>query len=149
MTSTARRSNTEEISNVIDVLADALRKKNVEGVVSVYAPDNVMFVLAPPLQYTKENAPSGKGVEAWFSTFDGPLGYELRDLKITSGNDIAFSHSLSHLTGKKTSGEAVDLWYRETLCFQRLGSEWKIAHQHESVPFYMDGSGKAATDLKP
>ena len=57
MTSTARRSNTEEISNVIDVLVGALRGKNVEGVVSVYAPDNVMFVLAPPLQYTKENAP--------------------------------------------------------------------------------------------
>jgi hypothetical protein len=25
----------------------------------------------------------------------------------------------------------------------------KIAHEHESVPFYMDGSFKAAVDLTP
>jgi ketosteroid isomerase-like protein len=26
---------------------------------------------------------------------------------------------------------------------------WKIAHEHTSVPFYMDGSFRAAIDLKP
>ena len=27
--------------------------------------------------------------------------------------------------------------------------QWKIMHEHSSVPFYMDGSFKAAVDLKP
>jgi PhnB protein len=26
---------------------------------------------------------------------------------------------------------------------------WKIAHLHQSVPMYMDGSLRAAVDLKP
>lgn len=26
---------------------------------------------------------------------------------------------------------------------------WRIAHRHESVPFYMDGSNRAAVDLTP
>jgi hypothetical protein len=26
---------------------------------------------------------------------------------------------------------------------------WKVTHEHFSVPFYMDGSNKAAIDLKP
>jgi PhnB protein len=26
---------------------------------------------------------------------------------------------------------------------------WKAMHEHLSVPFYMDGSKKAAVDLKP
>jgi PhnB protein len=26
---------------------------------------------------------------------------------------------------------------------------WKIVHEHSSTPFYMDGSYRAAVDLKP
>jgi ketosteroid isomerase-like protein len=46
-------------------------------------------------------------------------------------------------------GEKVDMWLRETLCFRKIDGKWKITHEHESVPFYMDGSFKAAVDLKP
>jgi ketosteroid isomerase-like protein len=54
------------------------------------------------------------------------------------------------LSGTKTDGEKADVWwFRQTLCFRRSGGEWRIAHQHESVPFYMDGSYRAAVDLKP
>jgi PhnB protein len=28
-------------------------------------------------------------------------------------------------------------------------ANWKIAHEHDSVPFYMDGSFKASIDLTP
>ena len=116
---------------------------------SHYAADNVMFVMAPPLQYTPGNSPGKQGVEEWFATWDGPLGYEIRDLKITASDDVAFSHSLNRMSGTKTDGEKVDMWLRATLCFRKIGGQWKIAHEHESVPFYMDGSYKAAVDLKP
>ena len=33
--------------------------------------------------------------------------------------------------------------------FRKVDGTWKIAHAHTSVPFYMDGSFKAATDLNP
>ncbi len=46
-------------------------------------------------------------------------------------------------------GEKVDMWLRETLCFRKIDGKWKITHEHESVPFCMDGSFKAAVDLKP
>jgi hypothetical protein len=29
------------------------------------------------------------------------------------------------------------------------GDAWTVAHEHTSVPFYMDGSLKAAVDLAP
>lgn len=35
-----------------DEWANALRARDADGVVSYYAPDNVMFTLAPPLRYT-------------------------------------------------------------------------------------------------
>ena len=148
-TAAARPNNEAGISKVIETLGNGLRAKNADAVMSLYAADSVVFVLAPPLQYTQENSPGKKGFEDWFATFEGPLGYEIRDLKIDLQNEIGFSHNLSHLTGTKTTGEKVDLWYRETLCFHQIDGQWKIVHQHESVPFYMDGSGKAALDLKP
>lgn len=46
-------------------------------------------------------------------------------------------------------GEKVDLWFRATLGFRKIAGQWKIVHEHSSVPFYMDGSFKAAVDLKP
>ena len=43
----------------------------------------------------------------------------------------------------------IDLWVRCTAGLSRRGGAWKITHQHTSVPFLMDGSFKAAVDLKP
>jgi ketosteroid isomerase-like protein len=53
------------------------------------------------------------------------------------------------MSGTRTDGGETDVWVRQTLCLRRIGDAWKIAHEHTSVPFYMDGSNKAALDLKP
>jgi PhnB protein len=135
-----------QIHRVIDDWARALRNKDADGVVSHYAPDLVHFSLAPPLLSAVSNA---KGLNEWFATWQGPIGYEIRDLSVAIGDDVAFSHSLNRMHGTKTEGSKGDLWFRHTLCFRKIHGEWKIAHEHESVPFYMDGSFKAAVDLKP
>jgi PhnB protein len=106
----------------------------------------VHYSLAPPLVSTDADA---KGLDAWFATWKGPLGYEIVDLEITAGDDVAFGHGLTRLHGTKIDGEKSDIWFRQTLCFQKVAGEWKLAHGHESVPFYMDGSLRAAVDLKP
>ena len=72
-----------------------------------------------------------------------------RDLNITAGDDVAFCHSLIRLSGTTTDGEKADVWFRLTLCLRKIGGEWQITHRRESVPFYMDGSYRAAVDLRP
>ena len=66
-------------------------------------------------------------------------------MKITAGDVAAFANALVHMTG----GEAVDLWFRQTLGLKLFAGAWKIVHEHDSVPFYMDGSYRAAVDLTP
>jgi PhnB protein len=134
------------IRALIDDWSRAMRAKDVDGVMAHHAPDGVVFDLAPPLTSTGADA---EGLRAWFDTWQGPIGYEIRDLNITAADVAAFCHSLYRLSGTKSDGEKVDVWFRQTLCFRNLGGEWRIAHQHESVPFYMDGSYRAAVDLKP
>ena len=48
-----------------------------------------------------------------------------------------------------TKGPKIDIWFRHTLGFRKIDGRWKITHEHSLVPFYMDGSHKAAVDLKP
>ena len=134
------------IRALVDGWARAMRAKDVDGVLAHYEPDSVTFDLAPPLISMGADA---NVLQAWFATWRGPLGYELRDLDITVGDDAAFCHSLNRLSGTKIDGEKADVWFRQTLCLRRIGGAWKIAHQHESVPFYMDGSFRAAVDLTP
>ena len=73
----------------------------------------------------------------------------MQGFKITAGDEVAFAHGLIHMTGRKTDGEQVDLWFRQTVGLKLLHGAWKIVHEHDSVPFYMDGSFRAAVDLKP
>ena len=47
------------------------------------------------------------------------------------------------------SREQVDLWFRSTVGLRRTADGWQITHEHDSTPFYMDGSDRAALDLKP
>ena len=137
-----------EIRTLMDNWTRAVRAKDAKAVVSHFAADIVTFDLAPPLQHSGANAIE-KSLEEWFPTFDGPVGYEVRDLSIAAGDDTAFSHSLNRISGKRTGGEETDVWVRATVCYRKIGGKWKVVHEHSSVPFYMDGSYKAAVDLKP
>lgn len=137
-----------QIRQLIDAWAEALRAKDLNGVMSAYAPDILVFDIAPPLLYRGADA-YGKNYEDWFATWEGWIGYEIRDLRITAGDDVSFSHSLNRVYGKRTDGEETDVWMRVTACFRKINGDWLIAHEHTSVPMYMDGSDRAAVDLKP
>jgi|SRR6185312_743261 len=133
------------IRSLIEARSDALRRKDVPALSRTGTRDITVYSLAPPLV----SAGGLDGVRAWFATWDGPMGYELRDLKLTVGDRAAFSHALAHMTGRRTDGVETDLWFRLTLGFSKRGGGWKITHEHHSTPFAMDGSFRAATDLKP
>jgi uncharacterized protein (TIGR02246 family) len=135
------------IRECIESWARALRAKDVEGVMAHYTPDIVTFDLAPPLQHTGDAY--RRGFEEWFRTVRGPIALEIRDLRITAGEDVAFGHSLNHISGARTTGEETDVWVRATVCLRKTGGQWLVAHEHSSVPFYMDGSYRAAVDLAP
>lgn len=145
------RENDEQAVRIIESQLAALSSKDVRGAIDVYAKagENVMYTLAPPLRsQNSDETTAAESVHKWFDSWDGPLWFESKDLQITVSGDLALSTSLRHLIGDK-DGQHIDMWTRKTLGFKRIDGRWKIIHDHESVPFYMDGSLKAAVDLKP
>lgn len=137
------------VATLRDDLTSAIRAKDADRVLGCFAAEPVLYLLAPPLQLSENEGAAGDTLKVWFATFQGPIGYEVSDLRIAAGADIAYCHSLNRISGKRSDGEATDIWIRETLGLRKVGGEWKIAHQHQSVPFYMDGSFKVAIDLTP
>ena len=126
--------------------ADALRRKDVEALIRDCAPNVLVSDLAPPLTHRGIDR---AGLTAWLDTWDGPIDLDQRELTFTLGEPVAFATSLNRISGRKRTGEQVDLWFRATVCFEKSKGRWRVVHEHTSVPFYMDGSLRAAVDLTP
>jgi ketosteroid isomerase-like protein len=86
--------------------------------------------------------------EEAFSLFPGPIDYEIADLDITVGDDVAFAHSFNRLSGTMNNGQMIGNWLRWTACFRKINGKWLIAHMQASVPVDLE-TGKAVLDLKP
>jgi uncharacterized protein (TIGR02246 family) len=125
----------------------ALRAMDLEGVMSLYAPDIVSFDIVPPLRHVGAEAKRKNWVDA-FAMYQRPLGYEIRDLTITLGDDVAFGHSLNRVSGTLKNGNKTDFWLRWTTCFRKIDGNWLIAHDQVSVPLDLE-SGRALLNLEP
>ena len=134
-----------EIQAVLDAFNKGLNDKDPAAVTALYAGDAKIFSLAPPLA----EGPDEAGLALWLSSWDGPVKQELRDFRIEVSGDVAFAYGFIRVCAKTNDGEEAEWWMRATRCFKKTGDGWKIVNEHDSVPFYMDGSDKAALDLTP
>ena len=146
-TATSKAADEAQIQRLMDDQAKAVRVKDIDGSVSNYAPDIVSFDVVNGLQKIGLDA-CRRRAEEWFSSFEGPIGYEIRNLSISTGDDLAFCHSLNHVNGTKTDGDEIDMWWRSTVCYRKIDGKWMLTHEHNSVPFDVE-SGRASLDLKP
>ena len=147
---TGIRNETNEIQvrELIDCWVTAIRAKDVDALMLNYEPNILLYDLAPPLLYHGADV-CRKNWQEWFTSFQGLIGYEIHSLSISAGDEVTFSTSINQISGMRTTGEQTDVWIRATVCYRKQEGKWLVAHEHFSVPFYMDGSFRAATDLEP
>jgi ketosteroid isomerase-like protein len=138
-------SDRAEIETLFQQLAAAHAARDPDAIVGAYAPDAVIYDLAPPLARLGINRDR---IASWLASWDGPIQIDARDVDLTVSGDLAFSSALNRMRGRQ-KGEDRDLWFRTTRCLRKIDAHWLIVHDHSSVPFYMDGSDRAARDLKP
>ena len=127
----------------------AVARGDAEAIVAPLGDEVTLYTLAPPLAHSGSDARDAEAVQAWLATWESPPRIELRDPTVLVDGDLAVVFGFSAMRGAKVDGEDDTLWYRSTTVLQRRASQWSIVHEHESVPFLMDGSNKAALDLKP
>ena len=152
MTDTSTATATDaEILAVLDERVAAHAARDAQRMIATCTDDAVRYTLAPPLQQGP-GTPYGtlEGLQAWLATFDGPVLIDYRDPVVTADGDVAFVHTLTQMTATPAgSTDSFSFWFRSTYGLRRIDGTWRITHQHESTPFHMDGSFRAATDLLP
>jgi ketosteroid isomerase-like protein len=140
----------DEVRALLDSRVEACRKKDVDGLMSLYSPDIVYFDVVPPLQFVGPDAVRRNFVR-WFDEYDGPIGLETHYLGLAVSGDVAFAHMLHLDTGTvPTDGDAPvrSLWLRATVCLQRSAGTWLITHEHISLPVSLE-TMKAVLDITP
>lgn len=118
----------------IDELGLAIRNRDLDQVMKLYASDVAVFDVRPPLDVRGAEA-YRQNFAQWFSQFEGPLNFEHIDLRIVPGESVAFCHYLGLVTGTRPGGgHRSGYWVRGTTCFERRDGEWLVTHEHISMP---------------
>lgn len=146
-TANSRATDEARIRALLDTRAKAVRSKDVDGALANVADDILLFDVVDPLQHVGSGG-SRKRAADWFSSFQGPIGFEICELSVTTGDDVAFCHGLNHVNATRADGEKLDMFWRATVCCRKIDGKWMITHEHNSVPFDMV-TGRASLDLKP
>ena len=123
-------ANDGEIRAIIENWAYAVRAQDVDGAVSRHSDDMLLFDVPLPVQ--------SRGIvayrESWGLFFDNvpkPVVFDLSELSITSGDDVAFAHALLRCQAYD-AGESEDLVIRLTVCLRKVSGQWTVVHEHHS-----------------
>lgn len=121
-------TNTAQIERLIRRWESAICAGDLDGVTAAHTADIVMFDVPAPIKI------SGMAdYEATWHLFfahneAGPDRFRITDLQITAGDTAAFAHGLL------TIGGGTETHCRLTMGFRKDGAEWRITHEHHSMP---------------
>jgi uncharacterized protein (TIGR02246 family) len=121
------------IRNLVECWAVAVRRRDIGGILKDHSSDIVMFDVPPPFQ--------SKGIENYKKTWDvffswsnDPVTFDITELSITAGTDVAFAVATMRCAGRGADRQAESLDFRLTICLRKIDSRWTIMHEHHSVP---------------
>jgi ketosteroid isomerase-like protein len=118
-----------QIKTLIEAWADAVRRHDLAGVLAHHHPDIVMFDVPPPLR--------SRGMDEYRKTWDLFFRYhqpgqafDIEELDITAGQDVAFAVAMMRCVDNTVGGFP----FRLTVGLRNIDGEWRITHEHHSVP---------------
>ena len=136
----ATRTATDEalIRELIAEQHQAITAKDIDRLMGFYAEDLVAFDMKPPLVIT--------GAEAWRAMWEKCLpyfpngcGFETRDLHVDVSGDLAVAHWLGRFTGFPEGHPGGQMTLRLTASYRRIAGDWRVTHEHCSVPWMPQG----------
>ena len=122
---------------ILDLMAkwrSALEKKDVAKMTEDYLPEALLFDACPPYKTA--------GVEGIKQVWENCLPYfpeefksEHRDVRVHVAGDVAFVHGIHHFVPTPADHPCGQSWMRFTMGLKRTDGNWKVAHEHVSIPF--------------
>jgi ketosteroid isomerase-like protein len=80
-------------------------------------------------------------LEAYRRTWDlfyessrDPVAFDIVDLNVTAGSDVAFVAAIIRCSERDRNGAHPELKVRLTMGLRRIDGDWRIVHEHHSIP---------------
>jgi uncharacterized protein (TIGR02246 family) len=120
-----RTAEANKVRSLIEHWANAVRAKDMEGVLANHTVDVVMFDVPMPLQ-CKGIAEYRKTCELFFEHNDaGPGSFDIVELQVIASDSVAYAHALVKI---------FDSTVRVTIGLRKEQGRWLFAHEHHSYP---------------
>jgi ketosteroid isomerase-like protein len=121
------------IRKIVEDWADAVRRRDLPAVLLNHSSDMLMFDVPPPFLSRGIDAYE-KTWELFFSWARDPAVFDIKEINITAGNDVAFVTASMRCAGREDDGRDIELDFRLTIGLRKIGGHWTIVHEHHSVP---------------
>jgi ketosteroid isomerase-like protein len=129
---TDSRNDVQQIQALIDLWAEAVRKEDVAAIRVNHDANILMFDVPPPFL--------SRGIDAYMATWkvffanvERPVTFNLEDIEITAGTDVAFATAKGNCVDN-CGGKRQPLEFRLTIGLKKSEGQWRIAHEHHSLP---------------
>src|SRR4051812_42280203 len=127
-----KNTNEDQVRELIENWAQAVRNKDIEKILAHHSSDVVMFDVPKPFVSI--------GIDAYRKTWDTffaftKLGvFEIQELNVIADGNVAFCFATMKCADKSNSEDFVELDFRLTIGLQKVNNNWTVVHEHHSIP---------------
>jgi uncharacterized protein (TIGR02246 family) len=143
----AASADEDQIRALQAKVAAAISAKDVDAIMTGYAPDVYVFDVVPPRAYV--------GKAAWRADWagvikntPGPMSLTVEDLAVSADGEIGYSHAIDHYVNTLADGSKADMLIRASDVYRKIDGRWLIVEEHLSVPVDL-ATGKPDLLSKP
>jgi uncharacterized protein (TIGR02246 family) len=122
------------IRDLVTRWARAVHAGDLDGVLADHAGDIVVFDVPPPDDGVRGLAAYREIWPPFFEWQRQGASFEVVELDVTAGADVAFAYALLRCGIPEELAEAPGRRLRLTLGLRREGGRWVVAHEHHSFP---------------
>jgi|TARA_R100001143_G_scaffold231_1_gene663 uncharacterized protein (TIGR02246 family) len=131
---TASNEDQQALQTLIAQWAKAVSAGDLNAILACYAEDVEAYDAIGKLRF--------QGLEAYgahwrecMSYCENGMVFEVQEPRVRVDGDLAVSYFPVRCGGENEKGEEQMGWMRMSVAYHRIGGQWKIVHEHSSVPF--------------
>jgi uncharacterized protein (TIGR02246 family) len=122
-----------QIRALIERWARAVREENRAAIRLDHDSDILMFDVPPPFLSRGLDAYMTTW-ETFFSMVEKPITFNFHDVQITCGQEVAFATATGGCVDIDSNGKREPLEFRLTMGLRKIAGEWRVMHEHHSLP---------------
>src|ERR1700730_3364494 len=124
-----------KIKAIVETGADAGPRLVFPAILAHHEQNIVMFDVPPPLQ-SRGMDEYRKTWDLFFPYHEPSQAFDIEELAITAGEDVAFAVAIMRCGSATISGPPVagGVLFRLTIGLRKVDGDWRIVHEHHSVP---------------